>query len=61
MALPDLAAAFQEVLGGIAVLVGSVDEARDNLDSGPPRQAADGGLGDALQHMVIIEERVDTV
>ena len=25
-----------------------VDEARDPLDSSPPRQTADGGLGDAL-------------
>ena len=34
-----------------------VDEARDPLDSSPPRQTADGGLGDALdvvsQHLTV--------
>ena len=34
-----------------------VDEAGDPLDSSPPRQAADGGLGDALdvvsQHLAV--------
>jgi hypothetical protein len=47
-------------LEGLAVLVAGVDEADDPLDAGPPRQAADGRLGDALEHMVSIEESVDS-
>ena len=34
-----------------------VDEAGDPLDAAPPRQAADGGLGDALGHTVVMMVR----